>query len=69
MYVDMFENEKKKIKKNRKTEKKQFWEENLPGIFGTIGLTTMAVDWSRSQRAKDFKNINRKTKRKQNVED
>lgn len=29
-----------------KTEKKQFREENLPGIFGTIGLTTMAVDRS-----------------------
>jgi len=27
-------------------QKKQFREENLPGIFGTIGLTTMAVDRS-----------------------
>lgn len=27
-------------------QKKQLREENLPGIFGTIGLTTMAVDRS-----------------------
>lgn len=35
-----------KIKIKNRKKKKQCREENLPGIFGTIGLTTMAVDRS-----------------------
>lgn len=47
--------------KIKKTEKK-IREENLPGIFGTIGLTTMAVDRSvtESERFKKYKQKNKK---------